>query len=55
LFAREASVIGVGGLINYRDMFATILFSKVPISREVADVFGVLAILPMINRSLISS
>jgi hypothetical protein len=56
-----ASVIGLGGLITTGDMFATILFSKVPISREVADLFGVLglnlkiAILPMINRSLMRS
>jgi hypothetical protein len=53
-----ASVIGLGGLITTGDMFALILFSKVPISREVADLFGVLglnlkiAILPMMNRSL---
>jgi len=56
-----ASVIGLGGLITTGDMFALILFSKVPISREVADLFGVLglnlkiAILPMINRSLLRS
>jgi hypothetical protein len=56
-----ASVIGLGGLITTGDMFATILFSKVPITREVADLFGVLglnlkiAILPMINRSLLRS
>jgi hypothetical protein len=53
-----ASVIGLGGLITTGDMFALILFSKVPISRDVADLFGVLglnlkiAILPMMNRSL---
>jgi hypothetical protein len=53
-----ASVIGLGGLLTTGDMFALILFSKVPISREVADLFGVLglnlkiAILPMMNRSL---
>lgn len=53
-----ASVIGLGGLITTGDMFALILFSKVPISREVADLFGVLglnlkiAVLPMMNRSL---
>lgn len=53
-----ASVIGLGGLITSGDMFALILFSKVPISREVADLFGVLglnlkiAVLPMMNRSL---
>jgi hypothetical protein len=53
-----ASVIGLGGLITTGDMFALILFSKVPVSREVADLFGVLglnlkiAILPMMNRSL---
>jgi hypothetical protein len=56
-----ASVIGLGGLITTGDMFATILFSKVPITRDVADLFGVLglnlkiAILPMINRSLLRS
>ena len=53
-----ASVIGLGGLITTGDMFALILFSRVPISREVADLFGVIglnlkiAILPMMNRSL---
>jgi hypothetical protein len=53
-----ASVIGLGGLITTGDMFALILFSKVPVSREVADLFGVLglnlkiAILPMMNRLL---
>jgi two-component system NtrC family sensor kinase len=53
-----ASVIGLGGLITTGDMFALILFSKVPISRDVADLFGVLglnlkiAILPVMNRSL---
>lgn len=53
-----ASVIGLGGLITTGDMFALILFSKVPISREVADLFGVLglnlkiAVLPVMNRSL---
>ena len=53
-----ASVIGLGGLISTGDMFALILFSKVPISRDVADLFAVLglnlkiAILPMLNRSL---
>jgi two-component system NtrC family sensor kinase len=56
-----ASVIGLGGLISNGDMFALILFSKVAISREVADLFGVLglnlkiAILPMINRTLLRS
>jgi two-component system NtrC family sensor kinase len=54
---RIASVIGLGGLITTGDMFATILFSKVPISREVADLFSVIglnlkiAILPIINRA----
>jgi hypothetical protein len=56
-----ASVIGLGGLITTGDMFALILFSKVAISRQTADLFGVLglnlkiAILPMINRSLLRS
>lgn len=56
-----ASVVGLGGLITNGDMFALIIFSKVPISREVADLFGVLglnlkiAILPMINRTLLRS
>jgi hypothetical protein len=51
------SVIGVGGLIATGDMFATILFSKVRVSREVADLFSVIglnlkiAILPMLGRS----
>jgi hypothetical protein len=53
-----ASVIGLGGLISTGDMFATILFSKVPISAAVADLFSVvglnlkIAILPVIGRSL---
>ncbi len=53
-----ASVVGFGGLITSGDMFATILFSKVPISAEVADLFSVIglnlkiAILPLVKKRL---
>jgi hypothetical protein len=52
-----ASVIGLGGLITSGDMFATILFSKVPITSDVADLFSVIglnlkiAVLPVISRA----
>lgn len=55
---RIASVIGFGGIVSTGDMFATILFSKVHISSEVADLFSVvglnlkLAILPFMNKPL---
>jgi hypothetical protein len=51
-----ASVIGLGGLITTGDMFAVILFSKVPITPAVADLFSVvglnlkIAVLPVIAR-----
>jgi hypothetical protein len=38
------SVVGVGGLLVTGELFATILFSKVPISRETADAFRVLGL-----------
>ena len=38
------SVLGVGGVFNTGDLFALILFSKVPISRETSDKFKALAV-----------
>jgi hypothetical protein len=38
------SVVGVGGLLVTGDLFATILFSKVPISAETADAFRILGL-----------
>lgn len=38
------SVIGFGGLFPSGDMFALILFSKVPISSEIAELFKLLAL-----------
>jgi two-component system NtrC family sensor kinase len=55
---RIASVIGIGGLITSGDMFATILFSKIPITSELADLFSVIglnlkiAILPVIGKPM---
>lgn len=52
------SVVGVGGLLVTGDLFATILFSKVPISRETALAFRVLglnlklAFLTMVDKPL---
>ncbi len=55
---RIASVLGFGGIVASGDMFATILFSTVPISAEAADLFSVIglnlkiAILPFMSRPL---
>jgi hypothetical protein len=38
------SVIGFGGLLPPGELFATILFSKVPVSRETAELFKTLAL-----------
>jgi hypothetical protein len=38
------SVLGFGGVLPSGDLFAIILFSKVPISREVAEMFKRLAL-----------
>jgi hypothetical protein len=38
------SVIGFGGVLPPGEMFATILFSRVPIPREIADLFKTLAL-----------
>jgi hypothetical protein len=38
------SVLGFGGLLAPGELFATILFSKTPIPREVADLFKTLAL-----------
>jgi hypothetical protein len=52
------SVIGFGGMVASGDLFATILFSKVPISAEIADLFKVvglnmkLALLPMARKPI---
>ena len=54
-----ASVLGFGGLLSSGDMFAVILFSRVPISRDVADNFRIvglnlkLAILPLVRAPLL--
>jgi len=58
---RIASVVGFGGLFTTGDLFATILFSKVPISAEVADMLRVVglnlrvAILPHSRKPLFAS
>ena len=55
---RIASVIGFGGLFTSGDLFATIMFSRVPINAEVADLFRVVglnlrvAILPYSRKPL---
>jgi hypothetical protein len=38
------SVVGVGGMLVTGELFATILFSKVPVSRETADAFRILGL-----------
>jgi hypothetical protein len=56
-----ASVLGFGGMIASGDLFAAIMFSKVPISAEVADHFKVvglnlkLAMLPILRKPLFAS
>jgi len=53
-----ASVLGFGGLLSSGDLFAVIMFSKVPIPADVADQFRVLglnlkiAILPFARKPL---
>ena len=55
------SVVGFGGLLATGDLFAVIMFSKVPISADAADQFRVLglnlkiAILPFINKPMFRS
>ena len=50
------SVLGFGGLLPNSELFATILFSRVPIARSVADMFRPLALnqklamLPFVDR-----
>lgn len=41
---RVRSVLGVGGMLPSGNLFAVILFTKVPVSRETADLFKVLAL-----------
>lgn len=54
-----ASVLAFGGGLPDGDLFVTLLFSKVPISREVADMFGPLglsaklALLPHVGHRLV--
>ncbi len=58
---KVASVIGFGGLAGAGDLLATILFSKVRISMEVADLFKVIglnvriAMLPLLSKPLFSA
>jgi len=55
---RIASVVGFGGMLSSGDLYATVLFSKVPISPETADFFKViglnlkLALLPLMRKPL---
>lgn len=42
--AKIASVLGFGGMLPAGDIFAVILFSKVPIPRETAELFRTLAL-----------
>jgi len=52
------SVLGFGGLVSSGDLFAMILFSRVPISADVADQFRVIglnlkiAVLPFARKAL---
>ena len=41
---RVHSVLGFGGVLPSNDLFAVILFSKVPISRDTAEMFKPLAL-----------
>ena len=58
---RIASVLGFGGLLASGDFFAAILFSHVPISSQVADLFKVVglnlkvAFLPLARKPLFES
>lgn len=53
-----ASVLGFGGMMASGDLFAAILFSRVPISADVADLFKVIglnlrvALLPLARKPL---
>jgi len=55
------SVIGFGGLMPSGDLFATILFSRAPISRETANRFAPLALsakmalLPFVGRAVFTA
>jgi len=55
---RIRSVIGFGGMISGTDLLATILFTKVPITPEIADLFKViglnvrLALMPFARKPL---
>lgn len=55
---RIQSVVGFGGMVASGDLFATIMFSKVPIAPETADLFKViglnlkLALLPIARKPL---
>lgn len=56
--ALRFAVLGFGGLISSGDLFATIMFSKVPIPPDVADQFRVIglnlkiAVLPFARKPL---
>jgi hypothetical protein len=39
-----ASVLGFGGLLPSGDMFAVVMFTKVPVSRQIADLFKPVAL-----------
>jgi hypothetical protein len=41
---RVRSVLGFGGLLNIGDLYAAILFSRVPISRQTCDLFSAVAL-----------
>lgn len=55
---RIRSVVGFGGMISGTDLLATILFTKVPVTPEVADLFKViglnarLALMPFARKPL---
>jgi hypothetical protein len=52
------SVLGFGGLLPSSELFATIFFTRVPIPRNVADMFRPLALnqklalLPFVDRKV---
>ena len=54
------SVLGFGGMLASGDLFATILFSKVAVEREIAELFAPLAlgvtmsVQPFVGRELIA-
>ena len=55
------SVLGVGGMLSSGDLFAVIMFTKVPVSVAVADLFKVvglnlkLALLPVVRKPLFAA